>query len=208
MSASQVGGLLELSTPSPLVYLGLNISLHSGESVGVSQTDFISRVSELKMSDFGPSGQLCLPSEQVRTRFRRILGSFVWLLQTQHQVAFAVIKYAADSPFRCSSFSAVKEMVSSANKIVQSLRSRPSIIFYRPLFDVVPSNSDLQSAKLMSFSDCGFASLWDSKSIESAFVILPRPNSRDGEIVTRGHLLDGSVRKISRTARSTLAGGR
>ena len=37
-------------------------------------------------------------------------------------------------------------------------------------------------------------------------MILARPVSRDGEIVMRGHMLGGSARKISRTARSTLAG--
>ena len=46
----------------------------------------------------------------------------------------------------------------------------------------------------------------NSKSVEAVFCDLSRPMARDGSIRLRGHLLDGYARKISRTARSTIAG--
>ena len=49
MSVFVVGGLLELSLSSPLVYFGINVSLHSSESIGLSQTDFISRMGDLEL---------------------------------------------------------------------------------------------------------------------------------------------------------------
>ena len=100
MDISQVGELLELSIATRLVYLGINFSLNTDGSIGVSQTDFIARMTELQLSDFGRDPQLSLSSDEVRTRFRRILGSLVWLLQTRHQIAFAVTKFATDSPYR------------------------------------------------------------------------------------------------------------
>ena len=151
-------------------------------------------------------GRLILTTDQIKTRFRRILGSLVWLTQTQHQVAFSITKFATDAPYSCSSVAEVKLMVVAANKILQPLKSHPLVIFYHPLFKGVPTNEELQSLKLMSFSDCGFASPRFDKSIESVFLILSCPLARDGEILLQGHLLEGSSRKIPMSARITIAG--
>ena len=74
MSIFQIGELMELDVDIPLVYLGINLSLYQDGSVGISQTDFISRLQELKMSDFGVSNKLLSDHADIRTRFRGILG--------------------------------------------------------------------------------------------------------------------------------------
>ena len=107
---------------------GIDLPAHSDGSVGVSQTDFISRMSELRLSDFAVGSKLILPAEKIRTRFRRILGSLVWLLQTQHQVSFAVTKFATESPYLCSQFDEVKSMVMAAIRIIQSVKAKPLVI--------------------------------------------------------------------------------
>lgn len=96
------------------------------------------------------------------------------ILQTQHQIAFDIAEFSTDPPHCCNSFSEVNAMVLSANRIILSVKSRPLILLYHYLFDSITSNLELQSLGIMPFSDCGFATLWDSESVEAVFVILSR----------------------------------
>ena len=70
------------------------------------------------MSDFGVAEKLLLGRADIRMRFRKVLGSFLRILQTQHHIAFAVTKFATDALRFCSSFSDVKAMVLAANRII------------------------------------------------------------------------------------------
>ena len=197
---------MQLAPTTPLVYLWTNLSINERGSVGVTQSYFIGRTPGLALSDFRSASPLYLRPSDVRARFRLISGLFARMLQTQHHIDSPVTKSATDSPRRCLNAEEFAGMVVTSNKIITSVKSRPLVLRYRLLFGPIPSNAELRTLNAMSFSCFGFATMWDSESIDASMIILPTPLSRDGENKMKGQLLDGGAREIVQTARSTIAG--
>ena len=140
------------------------------------------------------------------TEFRRILGNPIWILQTQFSVAFLVTRFATSIAYRNENVHDISAMVALANKIIRRLTTQPTVLHYVPLFDSVPNMDQILELELFSFSDCGYATLHLSRSIESQIIVVGRPLQRDGDISLQGRAIDFSRHKISRATRSTVAG--
>ena len=142
-------------------------------TLGFLKTILLGGREELAISDFVRGSSLDLTRSDIRIRFRMILGSFALLLQTHHHISSPVTKFDTDSPPNCTKEGDVKGMINAANLIIVSVRSRPLILRYRFLCDSARANDELRTLKATSFSGCGFATLGDSKSIESPIAISP-----------------------------------
>ena len=181
MSIFTGGDYMTLKQANPIVYLGANRSMSSDGGLGLGQQDFIDRMRELPIQEFVSPNCLAQP-HTIKTRFRQILGSFIWLIQTQQRVAFMVTRFATEATHRSDCVRGVREMVALANKIARTLAQRPLAIWYAKLFPRAVYNEDLQSLRLFTFSDCGFGTLLGGRSVESVLIALAKPIRRDGGI--------------------------
>ena len=206
MDSFRTGEICTLTQTNPLVYLGINISLDSRKSIILPQHDFTQRLCMVDPNRFVSRGAIVMTKPKLMTAFRSILGNLIWALQTQFSVSFLITRIATSIAHCCNTAHEVLDMISLANKIIRTLKVRPTVLHYVALFDKPISYESIMELKLFSFSDCGFGTLHLHRSVESQLVILGRPIRRDGDITLVGHALDFASRKISRTTRSTLAG--
>lgn len=145
------------------------------------------------------------PTPSAKTRFRQILGSFAWLIQTQDHLPFTATRLATEATHRADCPRGVRGMDYLANEIIRTLVHRPLAVWYSELPPHALPNVSIQSLRLFTFSDCGFGTLRGSRSVESMMAVLAKPIRRDGDILPAGHLISCGTNKISRTSRSTLA---
>ena len=136
--------------------------------------------------------------------FRRDSGSFIWLMQTQYYGSYLATRLTASLAHKCPTPSDIEEVVSLTNKLVRPFKSTRLTIWYRRLFPFAAGLVELRQIKLFSFSDCGFSTIKDNKSVESFITIAYIPLSLDGFIQLKWMILDSPTHKIARTARSTL----
>ena len=180
--------------------------LHGGDFC-MSQKSFIERMKFADLNDLVCKKQVVATVEQIKTYFRKQLGALIWTLQTRFDVGYLVTTLATSAPYVGRDIKLISDMIRLVNRIMKILKSTIVEIRYGPFFrdKRVVTETDLFSLRLFSFTDAGFASLRDRKSIETAIFLFGKEVRRDGSIQCIGSPIDFYSRKIGRCVRSTIS---
>ena len=153
-------------------------------------------------------GQI-INAKHYRTAAKQALGSLIWIHQTRPDVGYNIAKMATDAVKSCTAGDLAMKLMSLYSKTVRYLRNHDRKIRYTHVItDGVTKDmlwGNLLKAKIISFTDAGFASLEGSRSIEGTFLVLGQVLARDGIIKCIGHLLGHRCAKIHRVCKSSLA---
>ena len=157
--------------------------MHGGE-FSLAQSGFIERIKYVEASDLVKNKTLLVSEDKVRTFFKKQLGILMWTLQTRFDIGFMVTRLATTCPYVTKEAGGILEMAKLVNKIIKILKTQVIEIRYGSFFrkGEVVTESKLMSLRLFSFTDAGFASLRDHKSIETAIFIIGKEIVRDGSI--------------------------
>ena len=202
-------GTTELLTPDkPIAFLGIKLERSEDMSVWISQTHYIDDMPKMNLSDcLSDHGQI-IDVKQYRTAVKQALGSLIWIHQTRPDIGFNITKLATDAVKSCTSGDLARKLISLYNKTLRYLRNHGRKIRYKAANTGGLTQEQLRNrftqAKIITFSDAGYASLEGSHSIEGAFVILGQVISRDGIINCEGQMVDHRCAKIHRVCRSSL----
>ena len=93
------------------------------------------------------------------------------------------------------------------NRMIRDLKSRQEIFWYTDICMDSPRTSSYirQHMTLFLFTDAGYASLEESKSIRALIIIFGMMSDGNSIMTCRGWLLSSSSGEISQVARSSLA---
>ena len=122
-------------------------------------------------------------------------------------MAFQITRLATTAPYKTKTVEEIGEMIRRINKIVRGLKSREVKIAHggfwptkRPI-----STEEFPRLKIFGFSDAGFGSLLNYKSVETGVITIGMEMGRGGSISIKGSVAEAYTRKISRCVRSTIA---
>ena len=207
LSEYRTGDMEYLTTNSELSFLGLDLKKLPGGDICISQRSFIERIKFADSNELIKDKSVIASTETIRTFFRKILGSLIWVLQTRFDIGYLVTMLATSSPYVGKDPKLILEMIRLTNRIIKTLKNTVVEIRYGPFFSrsTEVTESLLCTLRLFCFTDAGYASLRDRKSIETAIFIFGKEVSRDGSIQCVGSPIDFYSRKIGRCVRSTIA---
>ena len=200
-------GIIHLTESNPLIYLGLDIHLKEN-SIQVSQQSYAEeKLRAIELSDLVLNRKFITPESRRRTAAKQVIGSLLWLSQTRLDLCFLIARLSSTMVPSLQCVEMFSKWVVEANKIIRRSKQQNRYINFRSPFDWVPSDGTVAASflQIFLFVDAGYASLPGQCSIEAMVMVVGKINSRNGDMLACGSVLDFMAKKIYRVCKSSLA---
>ena len=144
--------------------------------------------------------KVCIPAKKLETFPRRFIGSMLRADPTRFDLRFGICQLASSLPSVLASQDGLKLFITMANKLHARASSHHSPLSYFALPNLPDHN---RFPHPFAFSDASFATLRETSSVESCYILYAIPLDRDGTIRCAGNTVAFHCRKMMRIARST-----
>ena len=204
----RTGEVETLTIDAPIIFTGLAIELDSANAIFLSQQMYAGELPVADVTEY-LNGNSILNADALKSTSKQGLGSLIWLRQARPDIGFTATQMATQIVVSRESPEKARKLARLYNKIVRFAKNRQRGISYCK-FHMANHNGHMNPTmflgwELFVFTDAGFWTLVQNRSVESHISILCDVIDRGGIIRRHGLLSDHRCDKIHRVCRSTLA---
>ena len=200
-------GITILEDSKSLTYLGIEIE-KKGEQYRFKQEEYAnSRLQTINVDEIVRRGTFLISHERRKTAMKQAIGSLLWINLTRMDCSHRISRLASTTTCVIDDPKRFSEWITENNKVIDYIQKNVRYVNFASPLEWIPKSVQEASSvlQIFCFADASHASLPGKASMQCYTLLAGKIQSRNGDFLAKGCVIDASSRKIQRVCKSSLS---